>query len=520
MRIIKHISFILSLIITIIFIFQPQFIRAEISIIIYVDDDNIQGPWDGTQQNPYQTIEDAVYNATQNSTIYVQSGSYYESLNINISISLIGDNKTTTIINGKNNFSIININASNIQIQGFTFTNTNLGLNIKNCSNSTITKNTLIKLQTGIIFSNSTQNNTIYYNNFINNNINAIDYGNNTWYDESQKIGNFWDTHSGNDFDNDGIYDNPYTIIGKQNQDIYPFIQPFTILPQPQFTYLPLQSTTQDSIQFTDQSTDIDGTITSWLWVFGDDTTSNSQNPTHKYQDNGLFNVSLTVTDNYGATNTVTQQITIFNSPPTVSFIFYPFMPTDIEEVLFNDTSIDLDGDIVKWKWDFGDGNTSNLSQSTHTYEDDGIYTITLNVTDDDGATSEISKQIQILNVKPVARFSYNPEKPIINESVNFLDYSIDFDGEITKYNWDFGDGTSSKDGNPSHNYKKAATYQVNLEVTDDDGETESVSKFVIIYPPKKPNETGIESIIIYIVYIVLFIVMIAFVFMLKKKVG
>lgn len=520
MRLIKHFSIILSLMIIIILSIQTQFIRGDTPVSIYVDDNNTQGPWDGTQQHPYQTIQEALTNIIPNTTIYVQSGSYYESLNINTSVSLIGDNKTTTIINGKNNNSIINTNASNLLIQGFTFTNTKVGINLSNSTDSIITQNTFLNLQTGISLTNTTQNNTIYHNNFINNDINAIDYGNNTWYQESQQNGNYWDTHTGDDLNNDGIYDIPYTIPGSQSQDIYPLLQPLTIFPQPQFIYSPLQPTTQDDIQFTDQSIDPDGYITSWTWSFGDNTSSTSQNPTHRYQDNGLFNVSLTVFDNYGASNTLIQQVTILNSPPLASFIFYPFMPTDLEEVLFNDTSFDYDGQIVKWLWNFSDGNTSNLSHAKHTFKDDGIYKITLNVTDDDGATHEMVKQIQILNVKPVARLSYTPEKPIINDTVNFLDHSRDLDGEIASYNWDFGDGTSSKDSSPSHNYRKAGTYKITLEVTDDDGESESTSKFIIIYPPEKPNQQGIESIIIYVVYIVLFIVMIAFVFMLKKRVG
>jgi len=89
------------------------------------------------------------------------------------------------------------------------------------------------------------------------------------------------------------------------------------ISPIASFTYLPSAPTTADTIQFTDQSTDSDGTIASWSWDFGDGTTSTSQNPTHKYSSVGVYTVSLTVTDNGGATNNTSGFISVA-SPPVV----------------------------------------------------------------------------------------------------------------------------------------------------------------------------------------------------------
>ena len=165
-------------------------------------------------------------------------------------------------------------------------------------------------------------------------------------------------------------------------------------------------------------------------------------------------------------------------------------------------------------------GNTSNLSSTKHTFYDDGFYNVTLNITDNDGDMHQVTNKIQILNVKPVARLSFSLEKPIKNDTVNFLDHSFDDDGEIVKYYWDFGDGANSNENSPSHRYNKPGTYTVVLEVTDDDGESEKVSKYIIIYKAEITNEQGIESIIIYLIYIILFVIIIAFVLMLKKKIG
>jgi hypothetical protein len=77
------------------------------------------------------------------------------------------------------------------------------------------------------------------------------------------------------------------------------------------FTYYPSFPTTNDTVQFTDQSGDWDGTIVSWSWNFGDGTTSILQNPTHQYANAGTYIVTLTITDNSGATDSTSQSITV-----------------------------------------------------------------------------------------------------------------------------------------------------------------------------------------------------------------
>ena len=80
------------------------------------------------------------------------------------------------------------------------------------------------------------------------------------------------------------------------------------------FTYTPINPTTQDAISFTDASIDPDGIIANWSWNFGDGNISYDQNATHQYADSGTYNVSLTVTDDYGSTNITLQHIFVYNS--------------------------------------------------------------------------------------------------------------------------------------------------------------------------------------------------------------
>src|SRR4030042_4049960 len=150
--------------------------------------------------------------------------------------------------------------------------------------------------------------------------------------------------------------------------------------PDADFTYNPSSPTIEDIIQFTDISIDSDGTIGSWIWNFGDGDTSNLQNPTHDYTDDEIYTVILTVTDDDGATDSISKYIDMSNEDPIARFTYNPSSPTDLDIIQFTDESIDIDGTVISWSWDFEDGSTSNLQNPTHDYTDDGIYTVILTV--------------------------------------------------------------------------------------------------------------------------------------------
>ena len=161
--------------------------------------------------------------------------------------------------------------------------------------------------------------------------------------------------------------------------------------PTADFTY----TTTELTADFTDQSTDSDGSVVSWAWDFGDGGTSTAQNPSHTYGAAGTYTVTLTVTDDAGATDTASQDVTVSsgsNAPPTADFTY---TTTDLA-VDFTDQSTDSDGSIVSWAWDFGDGGTSTAQNPSHTYGADGTYTVSLTVTDDAGATDSASQDVTV----------------------------------------------------------------------------------------------------------------------------
>jgi PKD repeat protein len=175
------------------------------------------------------------------------------------------------------------------------------------------------------------------------------------------------------------------------------------------FTYFPLDPTTADTIQFNDTSVDLDGTIISWSWDFGDGSSSSLQNTSHKYADDGVYTVTLNVTDDDGAFGTKSLSISVSNVPPVANFSYLPADPYTSDTIQFTDTSVDSDGVIISWLWSFGDGSTSIQQHASHKYSDDGEYIVILTVTDDDGAENTITKLIYVRNVPPVASFGFEP---------------------------------------------------------------------------------------------------------------
>jgi PKD repeat protein len=149
--------------------------------------------------------------------------------------------------------------------------------------------------------------------------------------------------------------------------------------------------------QFTDASRDDDGSVAGWDWRFGDGGSSSQREPSHSYTSPGTYTVTLTVTDDGGASDATESQVTVSEPVPNQA----PHAEFEVHcagrSCIFVDKSKDDDGSVVGWRWDFGDGSATTTEQNpSHTYEGSGHYQVMLTVTDDRGATG-----IKIHNADP-----------------------------------------------------------------------------------------------------------------------
>jgi PKD repeat protein len=149
---------------------------------------------------------------------------------------------------------------------------------------------------------------------------------------------------------------------------------------------------------FTDSSSDPDGSIASWSWDFDDGASSSARNPSHTYGQDGSYRVTLSVTDDRGATASVSHTVTVQapapNTPPTAGF---SFSCSDLA-CSFTDESADTEGPIAEWQWDFGDGSSSSDQSPSHLYGSAGAFPVTLTVTDAGGKTGTAIHSVTVFS--------------------------------------------------------------------------------------------------------------------------
>jgi PKD repeat protein len=149
------------------------------------------------------------------------------------------------------------------------------------------------------------------------------------------------------------------------------------------------------SCQFTDASSDSDGSIAAWRWDFGDDGTSDQRQPAHAYSAPGNYSVTLTVTDDGGLSDETTAHVSVEGSPapankaPEADFEVHCSGRTCV----FIDKSKDDDGTIASWLWNFGDETTSTQQNPVHTYQSSDHFDVLLTVTDNMGAADAKSRR-------------------------------------------------------------------------------------------------------------------------------
>jgi PKD repeat protein len=255
--------------------------------------------------------------------------------------------------------------------------------------------------------------------------------------------------------------------------------------PTANFAAAPLSGMPPLAVTFSDLSVAVPGTpLTDWAWNFGDGTpVVNGQAPAlHTYMLAGVYTVTLTVTDAAMNSDDESKVGYIVVGGPTASFTATPVNGPLPLVVQFTDTSDPGADTITAWHWDFGDGDTNTEASPSHTYDTEGVYTVTLTVTTAvTGDTVVQTDLIEVLpGVSPTADFSGTPTSGAPPLTVVFIDASNPGSAPIEYWEWDFGDGDTSTDPLPTHVYANPGTYTVTLTVTTSQGsDTETKTDYI-----------------------------------------
>ena len=232
-------------------------------------------------------------------------------------------------------------------------------------------------------------------------------------------------------------------------------------------------------VSFTDISTVSPGTVSGWIWDFGDTNTSVLQNPTNIYTAAGTYTVTLVASSGAGCSDSIVKVIVI-NPLPVAAFSYVSNCTSD--SVLFTDNSTISSGTISQWSWNFGDSTSSVLQNPIQVYSVIDTFSVTLTVTSDSGCVANITQNV-IVAPRPTANFGYS-----INCATGiaiFTDSStIDGNDSIISYSWNFGNSTTSTLQNPLPVMYNPGTYIVQLIVTTQGGCSDIDTVTIVITAP------------------------------------
>jgi PKD repeat protein len=261
-----------------------------------------------------------------------------------------------------------------------------------------------------------------------------------------------WDFDDGNTstqqnpthvYSSSGVYNVELIVSTSANckDTITKAVQVFT---EPSADFTATTECETDTTHFTDNSSISSGSITSWFWDFDDGNTSTQQNPDHVYNTSGTFDAKLIVTSDEGCKDTMVKTVTV-HPKPDADFSYAKDCDTTL--TYFSDLTSISSGSINSWFWDFGDDSTSTLQNPSHLYDTFGYYTVTLQVTSDQGCQDTISQVIQndSVEVLPPAVSDFDYTEECFNDSTQFIDLNSAF---TQRWYWDFD--TSKANTSPS----------------------------------------------------------------------
>jgi PKD repeat protein len=243
------------------------------------------------------------------------------------------------------------------------------------------------------------------------------------------------------------------------------------LAPRADFTGQPTTGNTPLTVEFTDRST---GHPTLWHWNFGDGKDSSNQNPVHTYFSSGEFSVTLTASNDYGSS--YTSKAFFIHAIPVLKSRFTADPKSGKAPLLVKFTDMST-GNPQTWSWDFGDGTTSTQPNPVHAYTTAGAFDVNLTVTN--GINKDTSFQTVVAGGVPVTDFIADRTTVSVNTPISFTDKTLN---SPTSWSWNFGDGVTAIEKNPTHTYLVKGIYTVTLTTTNNNGmDTEKKVNYITV---------------------------------------
>ncbi|MEA3494747.1 MAG: PKD domain-containing protein, partial [Bacteroidota bacterium] len=322
-------------------------------------------------------------------------------------------------------------------------------------------------------------------------NENYFQFFNNSSIINNDSIYNIWDlgdntidtsktyAHTYSNFDTFNVKLTTYSEFGcKDSMEKTVYVRP-----NPQTNFYINDSTQclyNNLFVFSDSSNIAYGTI-NYLWDYGNNNGTNSQNPVHTYSSDDTFHVKLVTTSNYACKDSISKSVIVFPMPNA------GFSINDSNQCLsgnnFSFTNLStINSGNQYFSWDFGDNDTSTSQNPSHSYLSYDTFLIKLKVVSDFNCSDSINKNIYV-NPHPVSDFSIDDSVQCFNyNNFNFTNQSNIPYGSMTHF-WNFENNQSSNSTNPSVSYTVPDTFSIKLTSTSNEGCKDSISKAVYVFP-------------------------------------
>jgi gliding motility-associated-like protein len=284
-----------------------------------------------------------------------------------------------------------------------------------------------------------------------------------------------------------GAYTVKLTVVNRNGQDSITKFDLINVAPFPtsSFTANLVVACQPAGIQFQDNSTPGQGSISTWFWRFGDGATSGQSNPFHVYTQSGYYDVSLIVTNSEGCSSTSgsTRFLRVV-SGVQADFAFAQTSNSCSAPFQLGFTNQTAGPGTLNYNWDLGNGNVSTQTNPTTSYPTNTNYTVTLIAQSSLGCSDTIQKNISIPAANAVIS---SPDSACVNNPVSFKNGSSPAPLSSA---WSFGDGNTSTAISPSDTYTSVGSYQVKLVNTYLTC-VDSVTKTIAAVIPPTPNFTA-----------------------------